>query len=104
MQQLVDDVHKYAPGQTIDPSVIGGYLSADFFLQVLAAQPKNPTPAAFARAAGSFTYQLSGVAGPTRFPRARTQPTSCGSLVQSNGTAYTVKVPYTCTKKVVPVP
>jgi ABC-type branched-subunit amino acid transport system substrate-binding protein len=104
MQRLVDDVHKYAPGQTIDPSVIAGYLSADFFLQVLAKQPKNPTPSSFARTAAGFTYSLSGVVGPTRFPAAQTQPIPCGSLVQSNGTAYTVKVPYTCAKKLVPVP
>ena len=103
MQQLVDDVHKYAPGQLIDPSVIAGYLSADFFLQVMAKQPSNPTPASFTRTANKFVYRLAGVAGPTRFPAARTQPTPCGSLVQSNGTAYSVKVPYTCTK-VVAVP
>jgi ABC-type branched-subunit amino acid transport system substrate-binding protein len=104
MQHLVDDVHKYAPGQTIDPSVIAGYLSADFFLQVLAKQPKNPTPASFARTAAGFTYSLNGVVGPTRFPTAQTQPIPCGSLVQSNGNAYTVKVAYACAKKVVPVP
>jgi ABC-type branched-subunit amino acid transport system substrate-binding protein len=104
MQRLVDDVHKYAPAQTIDPSVIAGYLSADFFLQVLAKQPKNPTPASFARTAAGYTYSLSGVVGPTRFPAAQTQPIPCGSLVQSNGNAYTVKVGYTCAKKVVPVP
>jgi hypothetical protein len=103
MQQLVDDVHKYAPGQPIDPAVIAGYLSADLFLQVLAKQPKNPTRASFAHAANRFTYELQGVAGPTRFPAARTQPAPCGSLVQSDGTAYAVKVPYAC-GKVVRVP
>jgi ABC-type branched-subunit amino acid transport system substrate-binding protein len=100
MQQLVDDVHKYVPGQTIDPSVIAGYLSADLFLQVMAKQPENPTSASFVRAAEKLVYRLAGVAGPTRFPAARTRPTPCGTLVQSDGTAYVVKVPYTCTKVV----
>jgi ABC-type branched-subunit amino acid transport system substrate-binding protein len=102
MQQLVDDVHKLAPTQPIDPAVIAGYLSADLFLQVLAQRPADLSTASFLKAANRFSYEVPGVVGPTKFPKARTQPTPCGSLVQSDGTAFSVKVPYTCSK-VVPV-
>jgi ABC-type branched-subunit amino acid transport system substrate-binding protein len=102
MQQLVDDVHKVAPTQPIDPAVIAGYLSADLFLQVLGQRPGKLSAASFLTAANRFSYEVPGVVGPTQFPKARTQPTPCGSLVQSDGTAFAVKVPYTCSK-VVPV-
>jgi len=69
---------------------------------VLAQRPADLSAASFLKAANRFTYEVPGVVGPTKFPKARTQPTPCGSLVQSDGTAYSVKVPYTCSK-VVPV-
>ena len=100
MQQLVDDVRKVAPTQPIDPAVIAGYLSADLFLQVLAQRPTDLSPATFLTAANRYTYEVPGVVGPTKFPKARTRPTPCGSLVQSDGTTFAVKVPYTCSKVV----
>ena len=100
MQQLVDDVHKIAPTQPIDPAVIAGYLSADLFLQVLAQRPADLSAASFLAAANRYVYEVPGLVGPTKFPKARTQPTPCGSLVQSDGTAFSVKVPYTCSKNV----
>jgi ABC-type branched-subunit amino acid transport system substrate-binding protein len=102
MQQLIDDVRKVAPTQPIDPAVIAGYLSADLFLQVLAQRPDALSASTFLSAANRFTYEMPGVVGPTKFPKARTQPTPCGSLVQSDGTAFAVKVPYTCSK-IIPV-
>ena len=100
MQQLVDDVRKVAPTQLIDPAVIAGYLSADLFLQVLAQRPTDLSATTFLTAANRYTYEVPGVVGPTKFPKARTRPTPCGSLVQSDGTAFAVKVPYTCSKVV----
>jgi ABC-type branched-subunit amino acid transport system substrate-binding protein len=100
MQQLVDDVRKVAPTQPIDQAVIAGYLSADHFVQVLGQRPKNLTVAKFLGAAERYTFNVKGVAGPTQFPRAHREPTPCGSLVQSDGTAFTVKVPYTCAANV----
>ena len=46
--------------------------------------------------------EVAGTVGPTTFPAAHSAPTPCGALVTSNGTAYSVKVPYTC-GAVVPV-
>jgi ABC-type branched-subunit amino acid transport system substrate-binding protein len=100
IQQLVTDVQKVAPNQPIDSSVIAGYLSADMFLKMLAQVPVNPTQSRFQKAANRYIYDVPDVVGPTRFPKAHTQPTPCGSMVQSDGTAFAVKVPYTCGKVV----
>jgi hypothetical protein len=100
MAQLVADVQKVAPNQAVDASVIAGYFSADMFLKMLDQVPVDPTQAKFVKAANRFIYDVPNVVGPTRFPKAHTQPTPCGSLVQSDGTAYAVKVPYTCGKVV----
>ncbi|MFI5372613.1 MAG: ABC transporter substrate-binding protein [Candidatus Eisenbacteria bacterium] len=101
MQQLITDVHKIAPDQPIDQSVIAGYFSADLFLAAVRKAGKNLTVDRLIRAANqNFTYSVPKTVGPTKFPAAHSQPTPCGSLVSSNGTAYSVKVPYSCGKVV----
>jgi hypothetical protein len=97
MKQLVDDVQKVAPGQPIDQAVIAGYWSADLFLAAVQKAGRNLTAASLVKAANTkFTYEVPDTVGPTTFPAAHSVPTPCGALVVSNGTAYTVKVPYTC--------
>jgi hypothetical protein len=103
MQQLVTDVQQVAPGTPIDQSVIAGYWSADLFLAAVEKAGPKLTPAALEKAANAkFTYEVENTVGPTRFPAAHSVPTPCGALVTSNGTAYSVKVPYTC-GRVVPI-
>jgi ABC-type branched-subunit amino acid transport system substrate-binding protein len=103
MAQLVTDVQKVAPNQPIDQSVIAGYWSADLFLAAVKRAGKNLTAASLLKAANrNFTYQVKDTVGPTVFPAAHSVPTPCGALVGTNGTAYAVKVPYTC-GRVVPV-
>jgi ABC-type branched-subunit amino acid transport system substrate-binding protein len=103
MKQLVADVQKVAPDQPIDQSVVAGYWSADLFLAALQKAGKKLTSAALVKAANAkFTYEVADTVGPTTFPAAHSLPTPCGALVTSNGTAYAVKVPYTC-GRVVPV-
>jgi ABC-type branched-subunit amino acid transport system substrate-binding protein len=97
MAQLVTDVQKLAPDVPIDQSVIAGYWSADLFLAALQKAGKRLTTSSFMKAANSkFTYEVPNTVGPTTFPAAHSVPTPCGSLVTSNGTAYSVKVPYSC--------
>jgi len=100
MQQLATDVEKVAPGSAITSAVIAGYFSADMFLAALKKAGKKLTAASFRNAANTLTYALANTVGPTKFPSAHTQPTPCGSLVQSDGIAFQVKVPYTCGKVV----
>jgi ABC-type branched-subunit amino acid transport system substrate-binding protein len=103
MTQLIADVQKVAPSVPIDQSVIAGYWSADLFLAAVQKAGKRLTSASLVKAANDkFTYQVANTVGPTTFPAAHSLPTPCGALVSSNGTAYAVKVPYTC-GRVVPV-
>jgi ABC-type branched-subunit amino acid transport system substrate-binding protein len=103
LQQLVADVQKVAPGTPVDQSVIAGYWSADLFLAAVQKAGKKLTPATLVKAANTkFTYEVENTVGPTTFPAAHSVPTPCGALVASNGTAYAVKVPYTC-GRVVPI-
>jgi ABC-type branched-subunit amino acid transport system substrate-binding protein len=102
MQQLVTDVRAIAPDQPIDQSVIAGYFSADLFLAAVAKAGRNLTVDRLLKVANkNFTYSVPNTVGPTKFPAAHTRPTPCGSLVLSDGAAYTVKVPYSCGKVVV---
>jgi ABC-type branched-subunit amino acid transport system substrate-binding protein len=101
MKQLVDDVTAVAPDQAINQSVIAGYLSADMFLAAVQKAGKNLTVGKLVSAANkNFTYQLPGVAGPTKFPAAHSSPTPCGSLVHSDGVAFQIVTAYTCGKVV----
>jgi cell wall-associated NlpC family hydrolase len=97
VEQLVRDVQAVAPGQPVDQAVAAGYWSADLFLRAVQHAGKHLTRASLVRAANAnFTYEVQGTVGPTRFPAAHSVPTPCGALVTSDGTAFSVKVPYTC--------
>ncbi len=101
MQQLVADVQKVAPGQPIDQSVVAGYWSADLFIAAVKRAGKNLTvDSLLKRANKDFTYKVPDSVGPTKFPAAHNEPTPCGSLVRSDGTAFKALVPYTCGKVV----
>jgi len=101
MKQLVADVQKVAPDQPINQSVIAGYLSADLFLAAVQKAGKDLTVGKLISAANqNFTYELPGVAGPTKFPGAHTTPTPCGSLVRSDGVAFQIVTAYSCGKVV----
>lgn len=103
MAQLVADVQKIAPDIPIDQSVVAGYWSADLFLAAVQKAGKRLTSASLLKAANNkFTYKVAHTVGPVTFPAAHSVPAPCGALVSSNGTAYTVKVPYTC-GRIVPV-
>ncbi len=101
MAQLVADVEKVAPGQPVDQSVIAGYWSADLFLAAVQKAGRQLTTASLVKAANrKFTYQVADTVGPITFPAAHSVPAPCGALVASNGTAYGVTVPYTCSRLV----
>jgi branched-chain amino acid transport system substrate-binding protein len=96
MQQLITDVRKVAPDQPIDQAVVAGYFSADLFLDAVKQAGKHLTVARLVQVANRITYRVANTVGPTTFPAAHDQPTPCGSLVASNGVAFTVPVPYSC--------
>jgi ABC-type branched-subunit amino acid transport system substrate-binding protein len=103
MQKLITDVHAIAPSQPINQAVAAGYWSADLFIAAVKRAGRNLTVARLIKIANKgFTYQVANTVGPTKFPAAHDAPTPCGSLVHSDGAAFSVLVPYRC-GKVVPV-
>ena len=98
---MVIDVHNIARGLPIDQTVAAGYWSADMFIAALKRTGRQLTVERFVKVTNNgFTYQVADTVGPTKFPAAHNVPTPCGSLVQSDGAAFSVLVPYTCGKVV----
>ena len=97
MQQIVKNIKAVGgPNVQITQGMLSAYFSADSFVAVLKKTGKNLTPDAFASAMKNFTYQIPKVVGPTKYPAAQTQGAPCGTLVGSDGTNFSVSVPYTC--------
>lgn len=97
MQHIVASIKKaIGASGTISQGVLAGYFTADHFVKILKKVGKNLTPEKFAKVAGKFTYQIKGIIGPTKFPAAFNQGAPCGTLAQSDGTAYKIVVPYKC--------
>ena len=44
MQEFVDAVEAFAPGEPINQPTIAGYIAADMFIKALKKAGKNPTP------------------------------------------------------------
>lgn len=96
MQQITNDIKAVAGGAPITQGTLAAYFSADAFVAALKKAGKNLTPEGMAKAMGSMTYQVPGIVGPTKYPAAQTQGAPCGLLTQSDGTAYSITVPYSC--------
>ena len=97
MQQIVKNIKAVGgPNVQITQGMLSAYFSADSFVAVLKKTGKNLTPDAFASAMKNFTYEIPKVVGPTKYPAAQTQGAPCGTLVGSDGTNFSVSVPYTC--------
>jgi hypothetical protein len=76
--------------------MLSAYFSADAFVAALKKAGKNLTPETMAAAMKNFTYQIPTIVGPTKYPKAQIQGAPCGTLVGSDGTKYSVEVPYSC--------
>ena len=97
MNQIVANIKAVGgPSVTITQGMLSAYFSADAFVKVLQKVGKNLTPETMAAAMKNFTYQIPGVVGPTVYPEAQTEGSPCGSLVGSNGTAFSVAVKFSC--------
>ena len=97
MQQIVKNIQAVGgPNVQITQGMLSAYFSADSFVAVLKKVGKNLTPEAMAAAMKNFTYQIPTVIGPTKYPVSQTEGMPCGTLVESDGTKYSVVVPYTC--------
>jgi ABC-type branched-subunit amino acid transport system substrate-binding protein len=94
--QLKADVRKVAgPNVTFTQYTAHGYWAADIFLQILKKTGKNLTREAFLQAANNFDYKNPGF-GEISYPKAKTQPNGCGSLMRVHNGAYTIAQPLKC--------
>lgn len=96
VQEFIDAVEAVAPGEAINQPTIAGYIAADMFIQALEAAGENPTPEKIQKAAAKMTYAIDGFVGPTKYPKGFKAGTPCGQLVASDGTEWTVQVPFQC--------
>ena len=70
------------------------------FVRILKKTGKDLTAEKFLQVANKFKYKYKDVSGAAKFPKAFVHGTGCGTLVESDGTAYDIKVPYKCCKEV----
>jgi ABC-type branched-subunit amino acid transport system substrate-binding protein len=96
MQQITNDIKAVSAGAPITQGTLAAYFSADSFVAALKKAGKNLTPEGLAKAMSSLTYQVPGIVGPTKYPAAQTLGAPCGLLTQSDGTKYSIVVPYGC--------
>ena len=84
------------PKDQIGQPALGGYYSADMFVQILKKVGKNLTPERFQKVAAKFKYEIPDVIGPTYYPAGFKAGAPCGQLATSNGTAWSVTAPFAC--------
>jgi branched-chain amino acid transport system substrate-binding protein len=97
---MIKRVKAIAPNAPLTQGIEAGYFAADQFIDALQKTGKNLTAESFQKAADSMTYGIKNTVGPTSFPRGQTVPTSCGSMVTSNGSSWQVSYAYLCTNSV----
>jgi ABC-type branched-subunit amino acid transport system substrate-binding protein len=80
----------------VTPSMLAGWLAADFWVRAVRAAAPDASPARIARVASRMRFRVPRTVGPTSYPEAFVRPTSCGQLVTSDGNGFSVAVPYRC--------
>lgn len=103
-KQIKADMDAYQPGSSakLDSGAIYGYSSVDAFIQALKKAAKggkaNITPEAVRKVASTMTWGIKGVIGPVKYPKSTVMPfPSCNTVLESDGTQWVTKVPFTCT-------
>ena len=95
MANIVSALHAGGVTQIGQPQ-LSAYFSADMFIQILKKVGPDLTPQRFQQTAATFTYQIPGVIGPTYYPQGFIAGAPCGEVLYSNGTKWSVSVPYQC--------
>ncbi len=108
LTQMKADVQAVKPGAAIDTGVATAYFTTDMFIQALKTAAKkgksNITPEAVQKAASTQTWQIKGLAGPTKYPNSTVKSyPACTSLVLDDGTAWKTVQPFACSTKGYPV-
>jgi ABC-type branched-subunit amino acid transport system substrate-binding protein len=96
MATMKADVRKVAgAGVLFSQHTAGGYWSADQFVEMLKKVGKDLDRASFLKVANAFSYENPGF-GKITFPKAKNEPTGCGSLVKVHQGRYTLAQPLKC--------
>jgi hypothetical protein len=80
----------------VTPSMLAGWLAADLYVRAVRTAGPGASPARVARVAARMRFRVPATVGPTRFPDAFVRPTSCGQLVTSDASTYSIAAPYRC--------
>jgi branched-chain amino acid transport system substrate-binding protein len=101
VQQMIDDVEEeFGPDQLLVQPLAAGYWSAEFFIRVLKkVGDEDLTQEGFLEVANDgFVFRVPDTVARTKWPKAHSQGSACGTLVEAVGEEYTIAVPFTCGK------
>jgi hypothetical protein len=95
MQQIVSTL-KAGGVTSVGIGELAAYYGADYFVKLIEAAGPNLTPQHLQQVASTYKYEIPGVVGPSYMPQGWVSSPSCQEIVHSDGTKWTVAVPYTC--------
>jgi ABC-type branched-subunit amino acid transport system substrate-binding protein len=99
LTQMQEDLEAFEPGTEVSATNAYAYFAADMFIQALKQVGTDVTPEAVQEALANQTWEIEGFVGPTRYPDSTVAATpSCNALLESDGTAWTVLEPYSCSE------
>jgi ABC-type branched-subunit amino acid transport system substrate-binding protein len=101
LSKLEADLEAVKPGTKLSSLNAAAYFSADMFIQALKKVGTDVTPEAVQQALSNQTWQISGFAGPTKYPASSvaTTPACSMLLLDADGTKWQPVVPYKCYTK-----
>jgi hypothetical protein len=101
---MQEDLEALEPGTEVSATNAYAYFAADMFIQALKQVGTDVTPEAVQEALANQTWEIEGFVGPTQYPDSTVAATpSCNALLESDGTAWTVLEPYSCSDTKHPV-
>jgi hypothetical protein len=107
VQQMTADIAAVDSKQAVDIPTANGYYAADMFIQALqeiaAVGTDYITPENLRTALSTITWEVEGLVGPVVYPDSSvaTSPT-CSALLEDDGTAWQIVVPYSCSSTTYP--
>jgi len=103
VQRLIDDVVASFPDLDLETGLTqplaGGYWSAEMMLEMMQKVDGDLSQAALVEAGNdNFVFEVPDTIARTKWPKAHSQGSPCGTLVEAVAGEYTIAVPFTCGK------
>jgi branched-chain amino acid transport system substrate-binding protein len=97
LRQMEEDLHALDPDAEVSATNAFAYFAADMFIQAVKQVAPDITTESVQHALATQTWQIEDFVGPVTYPDSTVAPTpSCNSLLQDDGTKWSVVVPYDC--------